>query len=528
MTQIKIYTRKPTEDYTNSLANSAHFALSDGGEFMSLNKNYGVLFAEGIIDGRNVIIEKGLTNPQVFKVCDKTFAVTARRVEKCGKIDASCGEKVLFWTTEDFIRFKYHGLAEKSGTKLVLPEDEEKNGAGLAAGIPQRVESDNAFARDYDCESASDTVCVSAEIANRVKEHYFPEAPSIPSADREITFRRESRSLPSENKNKILENVLRREYTPAKTYDFPLAVGYADPVVFGWNKKYYFIATNDNTNAVGLFAREADTVEGLFAPDVKEHVILPYNEVKGFIQTFWAPELHEIAGQVYVLFAVGGRRWSPQSFVMKLKNGGSIVNPDDWEEPLRVKKADGTNLTEDGITLDMTYFGEGGRHFVSWSFRKDINAPTDTGSMLYIAEIEAGTPHILKSEPVLLSRPLFGWENIQGTINNEGSFPLITKDKVYLAYSGGAAGGYTYAVGLLSIKKGGDYLDPAAWEKLPCPLLSYYSFPGEYGPGHNSFFQDGEGNTFIAYHAQQKIGRTARCTAIRQVLFRKNGEPFVV
>ena len=457
MEQIKIYTRKPTEDYTNSLANSAHFATSDGGDFVPLNKNYGILFAEGLIDERNVIIEKGLINPRVFKVYEKTFGITSVRVEKCGTVDALCGGKVLFWTTEDFIRFKFHGLVDEG-------------------------------------EKHSDTVCIGSEVASKVKEHYFPKKPEA----------------------------------LARTYSFPLAAGYADPVVFMWNEKFYFIATNDNTNAVGLFAREADTVEGLFATDVCEHVLLGYNEEKGFIQTFWAPELHEIAGQVYVLFAVGGRRWSPQSYVMKLKNGGCIINPDDWEEPVRVRKADGSNLADEGITLDMTYFNDNGRHFVSWSYRRDINAPTDTGSMLYIAEIDAGTPHILKSEPVLLSRPLYGWENIQGTINNEGSFPLITEDKVHLAYSGGAAGGYTYTVGLLSVKRGGDYLNPAEWEKSPCPLLSYYSFPGEYGPGHNSFFLDENGNTMIAYHAQQEIRRTPRCTAIRQVLFRKNGEPFII
>ena len=39
--------------------------------------------------------------------------------------------------------------------------------------------------------------------------------------------------------------------------------------------------------------------------------------------------------------------------------------------------------------------------------------------------------------------------------------------------------------------------------KLPQPVLSSDAEKGLYGPGHNSFFQDDEGNTIMAYHARQ-------------------------
>ena len=538
MERIRVYTRTPTGDYTNSLANSAHFAIGGDGDFVPLNKNYGVLFAEGIIDERNVIVEKGLAKPQLFMVDENTFGITALRVDKDGEIDTLCGERVLFWTTDDFIRFKSHGLVEKNDRRLLkhMAATEAMSDSDIlkSENILQSSskvfhgeqsqdapKSDFLFGARYS-ETASDMVSITDEIAEKVRAHYFPEKHISNAA---TMHGKACQTAASQSLQTDLENVSGCEH---KTYGFPLAVGYADPVIFKWKRQYYFIATNDNTNAVGLYARESDTVEGLFDPDVREHVILEYNEEKGFVQTFWAPELHEIAGDIYVLFAVGGKRWSPQSYVMKLKKGGSIVNPNHWEGPIRVKKADGTYLAEEGITLDMTYFCADERHYLSWSYRKGINSPTDTGSMLYIAEIDKNTPHILKSEPVLLSRPLYGWENIQGTINNEGSFPLITENKIYLAYSGGAAGGYTYAIGLLSINRGGNCLNPDEWEKLPHPLLSYYSFPGEFGPGHNSFFLDENGNTMIAYHAQQKMNRAPRCTAIRQVCFRANGEPFVI
>ena len=61
--------------------------------------------------------------------------------------------------------------------------------------------------------------------------------------------------------------------------------------------------------------------------------------------------------------------------------------------------------------------------------------------------------------------------------------------------------------------------------KSSTPVLSYYSVEGEYGPGHNSFFQDADGNIMIAYHAQDSLKSNLRCTAIRRVHFNIHGVP---
>ena len=151
--------------------------------------------------------------------------------------------------------------------------------------------------------------------------------------------------------------------------------------------------------------------------------------------------------------------------------------------------------------------------------------PLDSGSMLYIATVDPKQPWRLTSDPVLLSRPLFGWENVEGTINNEGPHPLLVGDKVYLAYSGGAANGYTYAVGLLSTDKHQDLLDPANWYKSPTAVLSFYSVEGEYGPGHNAFYTNENGDVMITYHAEPTMRGSKRCTAIRRVHFDIDGEP---
>ena len=318
-----------------------------------------------------------------------------------------------------------------------------------------------------------------------------------------------------------LEGTIRQQAFP-----FPLARGYGDPVIIKWDGKWYFLGTNDNLDDIGLYVREADSVEGLFAPETVEHLILPYDPERGFEQTFWAPEFHLIGGEAYILFAVSGPVWGPQCHMMKLKKGGRIICAEDWENPVPVIRMDGTPLSTDGITLDMTYIKAGSDSYMVWSYRRHIGTPRDTGSMLYIASVNETEPWRLTSEPVLLSRPLYGWENVAGTINNEGPYALIRDGKVYLTYSGGSANAYTYALGLLIADGEDDLTDPEVWTKSIAPVLTFRSVAGEYGPGHNSFFVNDLGETMIAYHAETGIHEHLRCDGIRRVHFRRDGTPY--
>ena len=126
-----------------------------------------------------------------------------------------------------------------------------------------------------------------------------------------------------------------------------------------------------------------------------------------------------------------------------------------------------------------------------------------------------------------MSRPLFGWENVAGTINNEGPNAFIHDGKIYLTYSGGSANAYTYAVGLFTADFDADLLDLSSWKKSLTPIMSFYSVD-DYGPGHNSFFTDENGNLMIAYHAETGIHEHLRCDMIRKVCFKEDGTPYVV
>jgi len=573
--RILIYTRKPQKDYTESLANSIHLAYAEGdSDFIPLNNNYGILFATATIDERNVIMEKGLKNPCLFRMNDGSFGIIAVRVDKDGGEDPESKGHIMLWTSGDLTSFKYCGLIklhedlyieeaicefnknkniyeirwrDKSGRYYIntlkdpsdtdsvsAPAESEPYDKKLPATKLADINPGNILELEDGCGKAvydywtpvyntgielPENVCIASKEelrAIKATARYSDGSTALKEVDWDLSGIDFSKSGIYKVKGHIRQ----------KHYPFPLAKGYADPVILPWNGKYYYLATNDNVNDIGIYVREGNTIMELFNPGYKESIILDTNEERNLIQTFWAPEFHIIGGELYILFAVSGKQWGPQCHIMKLKKGGDIMRAEDWECPVPVRRQDGSALAPDGISLDMTYFKADGASYVVWSYRKGIGTPLDTGSMLYIASIDENNPARLTSEPVLLSRPLYGWENIQGTINNEGPYALVTDDKVYITYSGGAACGYTYAVGLLEIPKGSNYLDASAWKKSTTPVLSYYFTDGIYGPGHNSFFIDNDGDLMIMYHGELVLaGFDTRCTAMHRVHIGKNNRP---
>ena len=60
----------------------------------------------------------------------------------------------------------------------------------------------------------------------------------------------------------------------------------------------------------------------------------------------------------------------------------------------------------------------------------------------------------------------------------------------------------TCALPILSTTEDADMLDPRSWEKDRYPVLTTDAEKGIYGPGHNSFTKDEEGNDICIYHAR--------------------------
>ena len=513
---IHVYTR-PVDDlcYPEGLARSIHIACeTENGEIHPFNKDYGILFAEGRISDQNTIIPAGVRNPGIFQTENGFICITGEQVYENGEKDETLGEKLLLWKTTDLIHFEFAGLAN--------PETD------LPVSLSSRLPVDPILAETA-LNYWSPIICTEIKVPGSVRAGTAKDLDAVQASIfysdgsvRAKKVRWETDGIPFGKPG----TCTLRGTVAQQRFRFPLASGYGDPVLFPWEGKWYYISTNDNLNDIGLYVREGKTIDALFAEGAEEHLILPFSPERGFEQTFWAPEFHVIGGELYILFAVSGHTWGPQCHLMKKKKTGRIIDPDGWENPVRVVRKDGTPLTEEAITLDMTYIPAESGSYVVWSYREHIGTPLDSGSMLYIAAIDPRRPWQLTSDPVLLTRPLYGWENVSGTINNEGPHAFIRNGTVYLTYSGGSANRYTYALGLLTADTESNLLDLRSWHKSITPVLTFYSVEGEYGPGHNSFFINEEGELMIAYHAETELTGTLRCDGIRRVHFRKDGTPY--
>lgn len=513
---IYVYTRPVDPDsYPEGLANSVHIAYStDGGARQPLNRDYGILFAKGDISADNTIIPKGIRNPGIFAMSDGRMGIAGERILEDGTPDDACTGKLILWTTSDLIRFSDEEMIDRDeAMRLGMSESMEMDPAIMDAAIrywsPIRYTDINLPEKPV-IQNAQDLDDICATL------NYSDGSTRL----KHISWNADSRRFNAPGTYEVTGKLTQQSFR------FPLANGYGDPVIFQWEGKWYYISTNDNLDDIGMYVRESDDIGGLFAEGVTEHLILPFDPERGFEQTFWAPEFHIIGDELYILFAVSGHIWGPQCHMMKLKKGRHITDPDSWDDPIRVLKQDGTPLAEDAITLDMTYIKAESGSYVIWSYRECIGTPLDSGSMLYIAPIDEDKPWMLTGEPVLLTRPLYGWENVSGTINNEGPHAFVRDGVVYVTYSGGSANAYTYALGLMTARTDANLCDMDSWTKSVTPVLTFYSVPGEYGPGHNSFYINEDDELMIAYHAETAIDDHLRCDGIRRVHFRADGSPY--
>lgn len=493
--KIKVYSKKTVEhDYPEGLANSIHMSLVCESETKELNQGYGMIFVPGQIISGNVISPRGVINPTIYKENEK-YVICADYVdENCNNMAEGMVYKCL---TEDFINFEHIGLVDK----------DDKGSS--------EVEIDECLVKNIE-DRWIPLKAVNVILPKKAKRE------DLKNIKATVLY-----SDGSEDQKPIDWSDIGADSAKGRIrmpeYNYPIMRGFADPQVFKLEGRWYCLSTNDNNDDVGIYLKSADSPENLFKEGYKESVILDYNEEKEYIQTFWAPEYHEIGGESYILFALGGKKWAPHCHMMKLKKGQDPMNPSSWEEPVKVMNVDGGPLTKEGITLDMTHVPAGGVDYLLWSERYNIGTSLDSGSMIYISTIDPKMPYRITKKPVLLTRPLLGWENVAGTINNEGPYTLKHGGKVYVAYSGGSANDTTYAVGYLIADENADLLDLNSWTKQNTPSLWAYSAENIDGPGHNSFFVDEDGHTMIAYHGQLGI----RCSAIHRVHFDKNDYPYL-
>lgn len=275
-------------------------------------------------------------------------------------------------------------------------------------------------------------------------------------------------------------------------YNEPWILQRADPYVYKHiDGTYYFTASVPAYDTVVL--RSSKTLAGL--AEAEEKVLWRKHESGPMSKHIWAPEIHYLFGKWYIYFAGGeiDDEWEIRPYVLECQ--GDDPMQDEWIEKGKMVRAEGDEFSFEAFSLDATVFENKGRWYYIWAEKVGVGKQI---SNLYIAEMKNG--YTLKTIQVLLTTPDYDWER-HGFWVNEGPGIIKHNGKIFMTYSASETG-IQYCVGMLTADEDADLLDPRSWTKERYPVLATNEEKGIYGPGHNSFTKDEEGNDIIVYHAR--------------------------
>lgn len=296
----------------------------------------------------------------------------------------------------------------------------------------------------------------------------------------------------------------------------------ADPYVYKHTDgTYYFTASLPDYDGIAL--RKADKLFDL--KDAPEKMIWKKHD-KGIMSFHvWAPELHFIFGKWYIYFAAGDVDdiWAIRPYVLECQ-GDDPFN-DEWIEKGMMQCSDEDPFSFRAFSLDATVLENHGEYYFIWAEKVGVGKQI---SNLYIAKMESATK--LSTVQVLLTTPDYDWERV-GFWVNEGPAFIKHDGKIYMTYSASETG-VAYCIGMLSADENDDLLDPKSWEKRRMPVLKTSEELKIYGPGHNSFTVNDEGEPVMIYHARTEaeiVGNPLynpnRHAMVMKVKWNESGEP---
>lgn len=299
----------------------------------------------------------------------------------------------------------------------------------------------------------------------------------------------------------------------ANTFSNPLING-ADPSVYQKDGVYYYMQTNGSS----IVLSTTTAMSKLSSASAKT-VYTPTNGAANS-RNVWAPELFFLDGKWYIYYTAGdGNDVTQRTWV--LENSSADPTSGTW-----VDKGKIFSSSADFWAIDGTVFEYGGKRYFLWCGRPDLTNQNLTQN-IYISKMS--NPYTLEGTATKLTEPEFSWEK-NGFGVNEGPEVLVSPDnKAFLIYSASYCGTDDYALGMLSLKAGGDPLVKADWSKATQPVFSKQPQNNAFGPGHNSFFKSPDGKeNWIIYHANSLTNQGCadkRNVRMQKFTFNTNGEP---
>ncbi|WP_420152416.1 family 43 glycosylhydrolase [Siphonobacter sp.] len=276
------------------------------------------------------------------------------------------------------------------------------------------------------------------------------------------------------------------------TFRNPIQNG-ADPFVYRKDGQYYYMQTVGNR--VDLWRTEKMSELN----SARRTTIFTPPATGANSRNLWAPEIYFLNGKWYVYYTAGSdtEEYSQRTWV--LENASADPTQGTWTQKGRLFNPENDNYALDGNVLEHN----GSLYFLWSGWPKGVNKVER--QEIYISKM--GNPWTLTGKTTLLTTPELNWER-NGFGVNEG--PQVLKNpqgRVFMIYSASYCGTDDYALGMLSLREGGDPLNAADWTKTQQPVFTKSPSANAFGPGHNCFFQSPNGSeNWLLYHANTNTG----------------------
>lgn len=538
------------------LDNSLHLGYSiDGSDFKALNSNSGILFAKNTSSTKNDN-KNGIKSPFIFRKNNGTYGIIATNNDSYPYVymyesndlinfynetkitlnksnikvlspqcyyDNSTGDYIINWTDGS----KNYKNTTKDFKNISLPSEDnyEVLGKNNNAVLPDKAINANIIKVTKDeylkvvnklgvvyntgIEEVNTTISKKDELdLPKVVTGSYSDGST---ASLSVNWSQEEIDKIDFNKPgvyKVSGSVSRKEY------ENPFIEDKADPWITKGSDGYYYFTSSypmygsDDKNGYSkITLRKSQTIEGL--KEAEEITIWDSKNSSKIFKYIWAPEIHEINGVWYMYFTgstSSSNVWGIKPHVLQC-TGDNPMDPSSWVEKGVFQTTEGDSFSFKDFSLDMTYFENNGKHYVIW-------AQKGVASDLYMATINPDEPWKLTSTPMLLTTPEYAWERIYENVN-EGPAVIKRNGKIFVYYSASATG-VEYCMGVLSADENSDLIDAKSWSKNSYPVLTSNDVPGEYGPGHNSFTVDENGNDVFVYHARSQECYEDKCEYANQ------------
>lgn len=298
------------------------------------------------------------------------------------------------------------------------------------------------------------------------------------------------------------------------TFTNPLLSSGPDPWVIQKDSNYYYTNTFGNRIAIYKTSKMSKLKNASATTIWTPPATGPYSK------QIWAPEIHYLQGKWYVYFAADdGDNANHRIYVIENSSADPLTGT--WEFKGKI-----SDTTADKWAIDASEFDYNGQAYLIWSgWPGDVDGQQN----IYIAKLK--NPWTMDGSRVMISTATYNWEmyGAPPTVNEGPEVLKNTAGKIFLTYSASGCWTDDYALGMLSLKDGGDPLNKADWIKSASAVFTKNAANGAFGPGHNSFFKSRDGKEdWIIYHANPVSGEgcgDARSPRMQRFTWKADGTP---